>query len=537
MKKLLLIGFALLGGLLAYGQEGFNYKILLTQNDVPLANQSVILRLTLIDGGTAVYTETQNVTTDANGIVSVVIGTGNSPDYFENIDWSHNINLKTEVSTDGGANFTDFGTTPLQYVPYAKYAENTPSSDLFHDITGLPATGFSETITHSGGLILGDDYTPAGTPPQSQLEIYNTNDASAKISALAGYVNGTGSGTHFGLYTQNLGNGSGSQYGAYHYMNTPGDGTNYGVSVRNVGTGNGTHYGFYSINGGSGDGDQYGIYNVNVNTGNGTHYGVYNNLHGFGMGPQYGVYNDMIDESDDVTGVKNQITANGDNWAMGVWNDITVNGAAAIGIDNVITHNGGMISFGTINSIHADSSAVWLVAADNEILGNGDGDRYATFNYISGSGSGNKYGTYNVIDSTAGGTHYAVYGVAEKQDSYAGYFKGDVYVSRKLKSDVAGDADLKPYIYGWIYSDGSIELRGSTEGFTVTNAGGGYYTITFDQAMPNRNSYIVMITPTNSFATPVMFNVWPMDDHFDVYFWDKDGNSVVQSFYFVVYKK
>lgn len=536
MKKLYLLVFTLLAGLWVYGQEGFNYKILITQNNTPLANQPVILRLTLKDGGTSVYTETQNVTTDANGIASVVIGTGNSPDYFENIDWSHSITLQTEVSTDGGANFTDFGTTALQFVPYAKYAENTPTSNLFLDLMGNPATEYNETITHNGMLFLGELFTPDGTPPQSELESYQSNDASAKISALAGFVNGTGSGTHFGLYTQNLGNGSGSQYGAYHYMNTQGNGANYGVSVRNVGNGDGTHYGFYSIIAGSGNGDQYGVYNINVNTGSGTHYGVYNNFHGFGMGSQYGVYNDMIDESADVTGVKNQITANGDNWAMGVWNDITVNGAAAIGIDNNITHNGGMISFGTLNNIQADSSAIWLVAADNEIHGNGDGDRYATINYISGTGYGDKYGTYNVIDSTSGGTHYAVYGEAEKTGSYAGYFKGDVYVSKKLKSNVAGDADLKPYIYGWIGSDGSIETRGSTSGFTAVSSGTGNYTITFDNEMPDRYSYIVVVTPTNA-VNPVLFGVWPMEDHFSVYFWNTDGNSVDQSFYFVVYKK
>ena len=121
MRKTILTLALLISAMWAYAQSGFNYKILLSQGTNIMANQNVTLRLTLKDGGTSVYQETHDVTTDANGIASVTIGTGTVVSgSFSGIDWTHDISLQTEVSTNGGSSYTDFGTTPFEYVPYAK---------------------------------------------------------------------------------------------------------------------------------------------------------------------------------------------------------------------------------------------------------------------------------------------------------------------------------------------------------------------------------------------------------------------------------
>jgi len=121
MKRTIFTIAFMFAALWAFAQDGFNYKILLSQGTNVLANQAVTLRLTLKDGGTTVYQETHSTTTDANGIASVVIGTGTVVSgNFSNIDWTKAISLQTEVSTDGGSSYTDFGTTDFQYTPYAK---------------------------------------------------------------------------------------------------------------------------------------------------------------------------------------------------------------------------------------------------------------------------------------------------------------------------------------------------------------------------------------------------------------------------------
>lgn len=72
--------------------------------------------------GTIVYTETQTPTTNANGLVSIVIGGGAG---FSSIDWSaglYFIESKTDIA--GGTNYTITGTSQILSVPYALHAKS-----------------------------------------------------------------------------------------------------------------------------------------------------------------------------------------------------------------------------------------------------------------------------------------------------------------------------------------------------------------------------------------------------------------------------
>jgi len=123
--------------------SGFNYKALITNNGIALATQTVDVKFSLLDGtSTAVYEETHATSTNANGIVSVLLGEGTvvSGD-FSTIDWTNNYSLKVEIDTQDGNGYQDFGTNPFKYVPYAKYAEkagNVFSGD-YGDLTNVPA--------------------------------------------------------------------------------------------------------------------------------------------------------------------------------------------------------------------------------------------------------------------------------------------------------------------------------------------------------------------------------------------------------------
>ncbi|HQI45470.1 MAG TPA: hypothetical protein PLC59_05400 [Bacteroidales bacterium] len=72
--------------------------------------------------GTIVYTETQTPTTNANGLVSIVIGGGAG---FSSINWSaglYFIESKTDIA--GGTNYTITGTSQILSVPYALHAKS-----------------------------------------------------------------------------------------------------------------------------------------------------------------------------------------------------------------------------------------------------------------------------------------------------------------------------------------------------------------------------------------------------------------------------
>jgi hypothetical protein len=110
----------------------FKYQAVVRNSDgLPLADQNVSLRLSLLQGseaGTLVYQETQAVTTNANGVADVRIGEGTvtSDSSFASINWSTgNFYLKTEIDITGGTSFSLMGTSPLLSVPYALYAERS----------------------------------------------------------------------------------------------------------------------------------------------------------------------------------------------------------------------------------------------------------------------------------------------------------------------------------------------------------------------------------------------------------------------------
>src|SRR6056297_1126505 len=74
--------------------------------------------------GSAVYVESQKVSTNDNGLLSLIIGEGNVifGDFTE-IDWGQKPHfIQTEVDPTGGENYTLTGTSELLSVPYALYA-------------------------------------------------------------------------------------------------------------------------------------------------------------------------------------------------------------------------------------------------------------------------------------------------------------------------------------------------------------------------------------------------------------------------------
>ncbi|MCF6364814.1 MAG: DUF1566 domain-containing protein [Bacteroidales bacterium] len=140
MKRILKIASALLltfsfGLSVVYAQapEKMSYQAVIRDagNNL-IANQTVEMQISILQGsatGTEVYVETQSPTTNANGLVSIEIGTGTVVSgNFTAIDWANDTYfIKTETDPTGGTNYTITGTSQLLSVPYALHAKTAES--------------------------------------------------------------------------------------------------------------------------------------------------------------------------------------------------------------------------------------------------------------------------------------------------------------------------------------------------------------------------------------------------------------------------
>lgn len=102
-----------------------------------LANQKISLRLSVLlnsESGTVEYSETKEATTSGQGIFSVVVGDGSiltKTGNFSDINWKNSPKfLKVELDPSGGTNFALLGTSRLQAVPFAYYANGVDAENI-----------------------------------------------------------------------------------------------------------------------------------------------------------------------------------------------------------------------------------------------------------------------------------------------------------------------------------------------------------------------------------------------------------------------
>lgn len=159
--------------LLAQSPDKMSYQAVVRDLSNSLVrNQSVGIQISILQGsvnGTSVYVETQNVSTNINGLVSLIIGDGIivSGD-FTTINWLNGpFFIKTETDPQGGTNYSITGTSQLLSVPYALHA-NTAQSILdtsIHKIGDIYQGGIVFWVTADGynGLIASLDDLDGGS--------------------------------------------------------------------------------------------------------------------------------------------------------------------------------------------------------------------------------------------------------------------------------------------------------------------------------------------------------------------------------------
>ena len=157
MKKYitLIVAVFLTATLWAQSPQKMSYQaVVRNASDALVKSTAIGMKVSILKGsatGTAVYVETQTPTTNANGLVSVSIGSGTvvSGD-FSTIDWANGpYFIKTETDPAGGTSYSITGTSQLLSVPYALHAKTAET--VTGGITETKVTaGTNVTVTGAG---------------------------------------------------------------------------------------------------------------------------------------------------------------------------------------------------------------------------------------------------------------------------------------------------------------------------------------------------------------------------------------------------
>ena len=131
-------GLLLTASVWAQAPQKMSYQAVIRDNSSALITSTIVgMQISILQGspnGTAVYVETQSPTTNANGLVSLQIGTGTViTGTFAGINWAAGpYFIKTETDPTGGAAYTIAGTNELMSVPYALNAANANVGGFTH---------------------------------------------------------------------------------------------------------------------------------------------------------------------------------------------------------------------------------------------------------------------------------------------------------------------------------------------------------------------------------------------------------------------
>lgn len=264
MKKSLQI-FALLFCIIISAQapEKLSYQaVIRNASGTLITNATVGLKISVLKtsvAGTVVYSESQTPTTNANGLISIQIGSGTViTGTISGIDWSSDSYfIKTETDPAGGTSYSIAGTTQLLSVPYALYAKKSGSDSGFtlpyagtssadaipfkisNTGASINQAGYFEntSLTNTAAAISGKNNSTGGSGI-GVLGSANSNPDGIFSAGVNGYVIGAGNGGA-GVYGFAL-----NAYGVYGSTDT-------GTSVRGSSYGTGTAGSFESNNTGT----------------------------------------------------------------------------------------------------------------------------------------------------------------------------------------------------------------------------------------------------------------------------------------------
>ncbi|MGG7552338.1 beta strand repeat-containing protein [Chryseobacterium arthrosphaerae] len=251
MKKILFL-FGILSGLfmgLSQAPEKMSYQAVIRNGSGQLlSNQSIAVRVSILQGspaGAEIYAERLTGNTNANGLVSLEIGTGTViTGTFASINWPvGSYYLKTETDPAGGTNYTITGTSQLLSVPYAMYAKSAGNSGGTFTIPYINTVNNASTLfslTNDGdGTSLEGNNTTTTSNITAVRGVVTSASPGGFSSAVRGINNGTG-GLGVGVYGSQAGSGWGVYGTTPNGLGVYGNATTNGIGVyanSNTGTG------------------------------------------------------------------------------------------------------------------------------------------------------------------------------------------------------------------------------------------------------------------------------------------------------------
>ena len=373
MKKILLL-FGILSGLfmgLSQAPEKMSYQAVVRNGSGQiLSNQAIAIRLSILQGsaaGPSVYSERLTGNTNANGLVTLEIGTGTAlSSTFSTIDWpSGNYYLKTETDPSGGTTYTITGTSQLLSVPYAMYAKSAGSSG------GAFTIPYANTVNNASTL-----FSLTNDGDGTSLE-GNNNSATSSIAAVRGVVASTAPGG-FSSGVRGINNGTGGLgIGVWGSQNGSGWGV-YGVTPNGLGV-----YGNSSASG-------TGVY-ANSNTGTGLTATSNNGIPASISILNNANANNVLNASTVGNGVVVNVTTSGSG------NGVASSTGAGIALRGTTTAQS---SAGVLGSNTGNGEAVvGLTTSDiaGAVVGRNDGGGYGVRGFISTNTSGTGIGVFGQV--------------------------------------------------------------------------------------------------------------------------------------------
>ena len=218
----------------AQAPEKMSYQAVIRgANNALVTNQQVGMQISILQGSTAVYEETQTPTSNTNGLVSLEIGTGTViSGSFTAIDWSADTYfIKTETDPTGGTNYTITGTNQLLSVPFALYAKT--SSDAGAVAANTAKVGYTEELVSANTDVVANTakvgYTEAAVSANTDVAantakvgytepIYTLNTL---YPELGGYVIAVRDGGKHGLVVAMQDQGTSTWYEANDLLSNP----------------------------------------------------------------------------------------------------------------------------------------------------------------------------------------------------------------------------------------------------------------------------------------------------------------------------
>lgn len=373
MKKILSM-FWILSGLfmgLSQAPEKMSYQAVIRNGSGQLlGNQAIAIRVSVLQGspaGAAVYSERLTGNTNANGLISMEIGTGTVlSGTFASIDWSSgSYYLKTETDPAGGTSYTIIGTSQLLSVPYAMYAKSAGGGG------GSFTIPYTNTVNNASTL-----FSLTNDGDGTSLEGVN-NTTTSSITAVRGIVSNTAPGG-FSSGVRGINNGTGG-LGIGVWGSQAGSGWGvYGTTPNGLGV-----YGNATANG-------TGVY-ANSNTGTGLT-ATSNN----GIPASISIFNNANNNNAlNVSSVGNgtvvtvTTSGNGDGVASSTGAGIALRGSTSA-----------QTSAGVLGSNNGNGEAVvGLTTSDiaGAVVGRNDGGGYGVRGFIATNTAGTGVGVYGQV--------------------------------------------------------------------------------------------------------------------------------------------